>query len=78
MKHPEKGEVTSVQEGHDVECVTEKMRSFAAVVKLAREIDELVSRDKVWKATLSCLSRPADCEGWEQKAPKSVSWRCEG
>ena len=69
-----KGEVTSVEEGHDVERVTAlrvkfgvrsviAKETFSATVKLAREIDEIVSRDKLWRAKLSCLSRPA-CEDW--------------
>ena len=100
----EKGEVTFVQEGYDVEYVMailknpyryeiyqrniDKMRvapglrsvvskdTMSAVVKLAMEIDEWASnvvgygmvshtmtssRDKLWRAMLSFLSRPADC-----------------
>ena len=30
----------------------------------AREEDCWCLRDKLWKAIISCLSRPADCEGW--------------
>merc|ERR1712012_1109683 len=100
----EKGEVSFVEEGHDVERVTailknpyryeiyqrnirDKMRvafgvrsvvakdTMSRMVKLAREIDESASdvvgygmvshpmtcsRDQVWRAMLSCLSRPAD------------------
>ena len=100
----EKGEVTFVHEGYDVEYVMaflknpyryeiyqrniDKMRvafglrsvvakdTMSAMVKLAREIDEWASnvvgygmashpmtssRDKLWRAMLSFLSRPAGC-----------------
>ena len=40
----EKSEITSVEEGHDVEHVTEMLRSFSAIMKLAREFGEFVSR----------------------------------
>ena len=101
----ENGEVSFVEEGHDVERVTvilknpyryeiyqrkicDKMRvafgvrsvvakdTMSAMVKLAREIEESASdvvgygmvshpmtssRDKLWRAMLSFLSRPAEC-----------------
>merc|ERR1712065_37752 len=101
----EKGEVSFVEEGHDVERVTvilknpyryeiyqrnirDKMRvafglrsvvakdTMSAMVKLARQIDESASdvvgygmvshpmtssRDKLGRAMLSFLSRPAEC-----------------
>jgi hypothetical protein len=101
----ENGEVSFVEEGHDVERVTvilknpyryeiyqrnisDKMRvafgvrsvvakdTMSAMVKLAREIEKSASdvvgygmvshpmtssRDKLWRAMLSFLSRPAEC-----------------
>ena len=45
------GDVTSVEEGHDVERVTDDAgETTSAVVKLARDIDESAS-----EAVLTCL-----------------------
>ena len=73
---------------------TDNDETVSAMAKLAKKIDEsasvvvgdgmvsqmMFSRDKLWRAMLSCSSRPSGCEGWlhgramEQKAPRSVSW----